>query len=164
MQIPGRGRSANDPDDELARQFAASDQLTGLIEAAAAPGSPAELAGESAALASFRDVTASHQQQPASRSARRRPVRLALAGGAAAAVLTGTGVAAASGALPGPLQGAAHDLFHAPPADQSGPSNGSPAATHSPAPTSAAPTSPGTASSSVQASTTSAAPTSPASL
>lgn len=83
-----------------------------LLDAAAAPGRPHELAGELAALAGF-----TRTYRPATRSRRmlaklhRRRVGMLVATAAAALSLGGTAYAASNGQLPDPLQRTVHSLF-----------------------------------------------------
>jgi hypothetical protein len=83
-------------------------QLAALLEAAAAPGNPRELAGRSAAVAAFRDVRRPGPAFPGHRrrSARSRLARLLTLKAAVGLALAtgGVALAAATGALPGTPQ------------------------------------------------------------
>jgi hypothetical protein len=104
-----------------------NEALTALIAAASAPGTPDELAGESAVVAAF--TRASRGVSPSSplpSRARRLPVLSTLLAGkvvAAAAAggiaIAGTAAAAYTGNLPDALQDVAHQTIGAPAADAS---------------------------------------------
>ncbi len=111
-------------------------RLAALLAAASGPPRQHELAGEQAALAAFRRARAHPVGVP-----RRRPLRTALAkfltvklfaGVAAVTAMGGVAFAASTGALPGPVQDAAHGVFGAP-AASSGAAPG-PAASPRPSP------------------------------
>lgn len=117
MTASEAGSSGTPPDEhDIARQIRESQALSRLIAAASAPPSSAELTGEAEALMAYRQAQPARAGQvgrlrllPGSRG-----VKLVVAGGAATAVLAGTGIAAAAGGLLHPLQAAAHQLFPAP--------------------------------------------------
>jgi hypothetical protein len=90
------------------------DPLARLLAAAAAPGRPAELAGEQAALAAFRDAVLPAAQRPAGRL--RRVLALKIAGLVVALTAGGVAVAASAGLVPGPLR---DETPLAPPASES---------------------------------------------
>jgi hypothetical protein len=94
--------------------------LAEMLAAAKAPASPAELAGQDAAVAAFLAHHAVLSAAPKRRS-RRVPRVTALAAGAAGAVLLGGVAAAYTGSLPTPVQNLAHHVIGAPTASH-GPS------------------------------------------
>jgi hypothetical protein len=137
MNVADGGRARRGSDEDLARQIAHSDAVAELIAAARAPGSARELSGAAAALACFRQARSAGSPAPV-RLTPRRSAALLLASAAAGTVLAGASTAAAMGVLPAPLQGAAHQLFDAPPAQSSAPSP-APTRTRSTSPASTAP-------------------------
>jgi hypothetical protein len=132
--VPQAGDSALD--ELLAASRPAQDVAEGLepvtavLAALRAAPTGAELAGQARAVAEFRrTVRVSHR---AARGRARRPVpirerlssKLAVITAATAVTVSGTMVAAYAGALPGPLQQAAHDVLAAP---ENGAAHGRPA-------------------------------------
>ena len=88
--------------------------LADLLEAARAPGTPDELAGEKEVVAAF----VAHRKRAARAARRRTPARIRAAlvpatTGLALLILTGTAVAARTGNLPQEAQQHAHRLFSA---------------------------------------------------
>jgi hypothetical protein len=107
--LAGRGVAPGAP--------AGQQALARMLEIAASPATDRELAGEAAAMAAFARVTShpgSHRAgaRPRTVPASRRLARLTLALAACVTVLGGT--AAATGALPAPIQEVAHVTFGAP--------------------------------------------------
>jgi hypothetical protein len=84
-------------------------EVAGLLGAAAAPPTPTELAGEAAARAAFRETR--QDAPPTETERRRRRAPVLVAAGLFLVLLSGTAVAAATGSLPGGMQGTAHDLL-----------------------------------------------------
>jgi len=87
-------------------------EVAALLAAAAAPPAPEELTGEAAARAALRAVTrarAAGSRRAASPARRRRAGLAAVV--AAGALATGGVAAAATGHLPGPVQGAARSIL-----------------------------------------------------
>jgi hypothetical protein len=107
------------------------DALADLLAAAAAPGRPDELAGESAALTAFRQARPDLVGQPRRGSmikvvlAKALTAKIAMVAAAAVAVGGGTAVAAATGHLPASLGGGSSPTqptpSHAPATDQNSP-------------------------------------------
>jgi len=109
-----RRLTAREAEKLLAGQPAAADRrgLTRLLAAAAAPARPGELAGERAAVESFRLAYRPPAEQrrrivPALRRTAIVKVSVVLA----VLFLGGTALAAGTGELPAPAQQSAHDLF-----------------------------------------------------
>lgn len=87
--------------------------LYALLRAASAPAEAGPLPGESAALAAFGElVPARRIRRTPARWLRESRTRLAVAAGASLLVMGGGVAAAATGSLPDPAQGAAHDVLN----------------------------------------------------
>jgi hypothetical protein len=146
----------------LERRASPGDHVATVVDAAAAPGTPAELSREPEALVQFRAAveraTAAADARPAPvlRGARRFTTRVGIATAAMFAAVTGLAVAAGAGVLPNRLQQPAHDLFHAPAPSGSTPSP-QPTSTTTPRPSRTRTT--GSSSSATQTSPTSTVPT-----
>ncbi|MDQ1683698.1 MAG: hypothetical protein QOC82_435 [Frankiaceae bacterium] len=95
--------------DEPAPEFAS---LYAVLRSASAPAEPGAQPGESAALAAFAEMVPVRRvrRSPAQWVTETR-TRIAVAAGASLLVLSGGVAAAATGTLPGPAQGAAHDVL-----------------------------------------------------
>ncbi|HEV2088670.1 MAG TPA: hypothetical protein VGR21_10190 [Cryptosporangiaceae bacterium] len=93
-----------------------AERLQLLLSAAAGPPRHHELAGERTAVAAFRraQVSPSVATHRRPRTLFGRLVRVKLAAAAAVAAMGGVAFAASTGALPGPVQDAAHGVFGAP--------------------------------------------------
>jgi hypothetical protein len=137
-------------DDDLAERLLAGDlppghtppgyaEVATLLAAAAAPPTPAELAGQEAALAELRAATRARRAIPWGTGGPGRRRRVGLLVAVAVCALSTTGIAAAaSGTLPAPLRDTARRIFatvddrapmpSAPPGQQPIPSTGEGAA------------------------------------
>ena len=106
-RLLGAVASGDQPQPELASLYA-------VLSAASSPAEPGALPGESAALAAFIEAVPVRRMRRAPlRWLSESKMRLAVATGAGVLVLGGGVAAAATGSLPGPAQGAAHDVLGA---------------------------------------------------
>jgi hypothetical protein len=132
-QKSAAGSLPDDALDRLLATVAAGDEpaaelasLYAVLRAASAPAEPGAQPGESAALAAFAaSVPVRRMRRTPARWLTESRTRLAVATSAFALVLGGGVAAAATGSLPGPAQGAAHDVLgaigvHVPKSDDSG--------------------------------------------
>lgn len=110
--LAGQVPSSEDPQAE---------QLAAVLGALTAPATSAELTGEEAALAAFRESvvarpTRTHRLRKTTMLTSLLSAKALLAAGVAVAAVGGTTAAAYVGVLPDGLQNAAHDVIGAPPA------------------------------------------------